>query len=301
MKHFLDIKDLTPKDIMALLNDAKWQKQHPISDDMADQTLVLVFEKESTRTRLSFEIGMQQLGGHSVTLNAETSHLNKSKETVSDTSHVLSRYADILMYRTWGHQKLIEMAENSFIPVINGLTNHSHPCQFMADLLTILENKGSIEGLKVAWIGDANNVARSWLQATKKLSFSFHIASPKNFGFSAEEVEQDGTQVFQTTCPEEAIDQADVVLTDTWISMGDEDQTAERRLILSNYQVNEALMSKAKPDAIFMHCLPAQRGEEVSADVIDGTQSVVFDEAENRLHIQKSILLWCLEKELHSL
>lgn len=301
MNHFLDLTQLTKPELLALLKDAQLRKNNPISNDLHGKVLAMVFEKESTRTRLSFDIGMKQLGGQVVTVDAETSHLNKAKETIADTARVLSGYADCIMYRTWGHDKLMEMVENASVPVINGLTNHSHPCQVMADLLTCLEHKGRVEGMKVAWIGDANNVARSWLHASELLDIEFVVACPEKYGFSQAELDAakaKGAHVTQTHDVSLAAQGADIVLTDTWISMGDEEQAAHRRAAFIPYQVNDALMQRAKKDAVFMHCLPAQRGEEVLPSVIDGPQSVVFQEAENRLHAQKSILLWCFELPL---
>jgi len=261
-----------------------------------DKTLILLFERPSTRTRVSFEVGMQQLGGNIVVMGERDSQLGRG-ETIADTARVLSRYADILMLRTDIHEKLIDLAQHSSVPVINGLTNESHPCQIMADILTFEEHRGSIEGKIISWVGDGNNVATSWLHASVKLGFEFRIATPTEFQLKQDLVtwaEKEGGNFSIYSDAAEAVNGADCVLTDTWVSMGDDEERARRIEILSPYQVNASLMAKADSKALFMHCLPAHRGEEVTDDVIDGSQSVIWDEVENRLHVQKSILAWCL-------
>ncbi|MBK8176450.1 MAG: ornithine carbamoyltransferase [Rhodospirillales bacterium] len=259
------------------------------------RTLAMIFEKPSTRTRVSFEVGMRQLGGDVVPLSDSASQLGRG-ETMADTARVLSRYVDVIMIRTDEPQKLAELAEFSSVPVINGLTDESHPCQLMADVMTYEEHRGSIAGRTVAWSGDANNVARSWVHASVRFGFRLRVASPMPFRGRKrlmDWVRAEGGEVILASTPEEAVEGADLVVTDTWVSMGMKE--AERRHIaLAPYRVDEALMARARPDALFMHCLPAHRGQEVSEGVIDGPQSVVWDEAENRLHAQKGILAWCL-------
>ena len=255
-----------------------------------------MFEKPSTRTRVSFEVGMQQLGGNVVAMSEKDSQLGRG-ETVADTARVLSCYANIIMLRTNAHQKLLDLANFSSIPVINGLTDESHPCQIMADILTFEEHRGSIEGKIVAWVGDGNNVAASWLHASVRLGFEFRIATPPALVLNQEKIEwakREGGHVTVCLDAREAVDGADCVLTDTWVSMGDDQERSKRLDLLSPYQVNASLMAKAKSNALFMHCLPAHRGEEVTDEVIDGPQSVIWDEVENRLHAQKGILAWCL-------
>ena len=289
VRHFLDIADISTKDLNIILEDAALRKKKGLADKpLQDKTLAMIFEKNSTRTRVSFEVGMKQLGGNTIVLSSRDMQLGRG-ESIADTAKVLSRYVDAIMYRTSGHQKILDLSENSSVPVINALTDKSHPCQIMADILTVIEHKGSIKGKKVAWSAPENNVSRSWAEAADKFDFTFHLASPKNFMLPDEGIKN----LIKTTDPVEAIAGADVVVTDTWFSMG-EDVKDERRKILAPYQVTSELMSHAKKDAIFMHCLPAHRGEEVADEVIDGKQSVIFDEAENRLHAQKSILAWCL-------
>jgi ornithine carbamoyltransferase len=257
--------------------------------------LALIFEKPSTRTRVSFEVAMHQLGGTSIVLNPQDMQLGRG-ESVADTSRVLSRYVDVIMLRTGPHATLAEFADNATIPVINGLTARSHPCQVMADILTFEERKGPIKGRTIAWVGDANNVVASWVHAAVRFGFKFRIAAPAEFAPAPELLAwawTEGADVEVTEDALEAVKGADCVMTDVWVSMGDEDEK-ERKAALSPYQVDDALMKAAKRNAIFMHCLPAHRGDEVTATVIDGPQSVVWDEAENRLHVQKAILAWCL-------
>jgi ornithine carbamoyltransferase len=255
----------------------------------------MIFERPSTRTRVSFDVGMRQLGGESIMLTGAEMQLGRG-ETIADTARVLSRYVDAIMIRTLDHKQLMELAEFATVPVINGLTKRSHPCQVMADVMTFEEHHGPIRGKTVAWTGDANNVLASWVHAADRFDFRLRIATPpelKPKKWLADWIKQAGAGIHIGSDPDEAVKGADCVVTDTWVSMGDKDG-ARRHNLLKRYQVNARLMARAKPDALFMHCLPAHRGEEVTDEVIDGPQSVVFDEAENRLHAQKGILAWCL-------
>jgi ornithine carbamoyltransferase len=255
----------------------------------------MIFEKPSTRTRISFEVAMKQLGGDVVMVSANDSQLSRG-ETMADTARVLSRYVDAIMIRTTQASKLEELAQYATVPVINGLTDTSHPCQLMADVMTLEQHKGPAAGKVVAWTGDGNNVVASWIHAAVRFHFDLRIACPESLQPPQRLVDwarSEGGRVQVTSVPEQAVRGADCVVTDTWVSMGVE-ASVNRHNLLAPYRVDERLMSAAKPDAIFMHCLPAKRGEEVSAGVIDGPRSVVWDEAENRLHAQKGILAWCL-------
>jgi len=267
---------------------------------LAGKSLGMIFSKSSTRTRVSFEVGMYQLGGQPLFLSSDDIQLGRG-ETISDTAQVLSRMLDGIMIRTFEHQDIVDLARYGSIPIINGLSDDQHPTQALADLLTILEHKGSLQGLKLAYVGDGNNVANSLLQACAKAGMNISVASPQGYtcpDFFVKQALKDsaitGSEVRMTADPFEAVREADVVYTDTWTSMGQEDEKQKRAAIFAPYQVNSDLMSHAKKDAIFMHCLPAYRGYEVTADVIDSPCSVVFDEAENRLHAHKSILVHCL-------
>ena len=297
-KHFLDIHLLQTETLREILDRAvvfKRQKKKPI-ELLSGKTLVLIFEKPSTRTRVSFEVGMRELGGTVICLDDGGTQLGRG-ETIADTARVLSRYVDAIMLRTDSPEKLAELAQASSIPVINGLTNTSHPCQIMADVMTFEERRGTIAGRTVAWIGDGNNVALSWLHAAVRFGFALRLASPAEYALPSQLVawaRKEGADVSATRDPMKAVKGADCIVTDTWISMGDEAQRVRRLRAFKPYQVNARLMAAAKRDALFMHCLPAHRGEEVTDDVIDGPQSVVWDEAENRLHAQKGILAWCL-------
>jgi ornithine carbamoyltransferase len=262
---------------------------------LAGRMLALIFEKPSTRTRVSFDVAMHQLGGTAITLSAAEMQLGRG-ETIADTARVLSRYVDGIMIRTFGHDKLLELAHHATVPVINGLTDVSHPCQVMADLMTLEDARGDLSRQVVAWSGDSVNVTTSWVEAAARFGFELRIASPRPLQPSAEVVawaERENARVIVTEDPAEAVRGADCVVTDTWTSMNVTD-SGNRHNLLRPYQVNAKLMAEAKPDALFMHCLPAHRGEEVTDEVIDGPNSVVFDEAENRLHIQKGILAWCM-------
>jgi len=299
-RHFLDVHDHDAETLRHLIERSREMKAALKAGD-ADQplvgkTLVMIFDKPSTRTRVSFQVGMQQLGGMVVVMSDRESQMGRG-ETIADTARVLSRYADVIMIRTDDPAKLDELAEYSSVPVINGLTDMSHPCQVMADVMTFEEHRGSIDGRTVAWSGDGNNMANSWIHAAGRFGFSLKIACPASLQPSTDAMawvaEVNGDVAIVDTA-EEAVKGADLVVADTWVSMGDEDAD-KRRQILFPFQVNAALMAQAKADALFMHCLPAHRGEEVTDDVLDGPHSVIWDEAENRLYIQKGILAWCLE------
>lgn len=300
MRHFLDFRDLTPKDIITILTEAQRRKrERAVGEDqvLRGKSLAMIFEKNSTRTRVSFEVGMRELGGNPIVLQKDDLQLGRG-ETVADTARVLSRYVHAMMLRAYHHATLMELAEYASVPVINGLTNLLHPCQLMADVMTIEENLGGIAGKKVAWIGDGNNMANTWITVAQKLDFELVLACPASLPPDLGMLEAAiaaGAKVRLTTNPAEAAKGADVVTTDTWVSMGDDD-TLTRKQAFKGFQVDEAMMKLAKKDAIFLHCLPAHRGEEVSDAVLDGGQSKVWDEAENRLHVQKAILLWCLEE-----
>ncbi len=299
-RHFLDIDQFDAGTLRNILTRGlslkkSWmdgERERPFDG----RTLVMIFEKPSTRTRVSFQVGMQQLGGMVVVMSEHESQLGRG-ETPADTAQVLSRYADAIMIRTDSPQKLEDLATHSKVPVINGLTNNSHPCQIMADIITFEEHRGSISGRVVTWSGDGNNVARSWIHAAVKLGFTLKLACPESLQPSQDILDwaaSEGGAIVLSNSPEESVSEADLVVTDTWVSMGDQDADMRRRLLLP-FQVNADLMARANEDALFMHCLPAHRGEEVTDDVMDGPQSVVWDEAENRLHAQKGILSWCLE------
>ncbi|MBR86632.1 MAG: ornithine carbamoyltransferase [Rhodospirillaceae bacterium] len=300
IRHFLDIDCLDHnilKDIISQAIELKASKPKNFPSALG-KTLALIFEKPSTRTRVSFEVGMLQLGGNVVILNDKETQLSRG-ETVADTSRLLSRYADIIMLRTDKHKRLNELAANASVPVINGLTDNTHPCQIMADILTFQEHRGNIENKTVAWVGDGNNVATSWLHASTKFGFKLRIATPKNLEIDEAiilEAKNNGGEIDVFNDPFAAVADADCVLTDTWLSMGAKKNNSQVKNLLKPFQVNSKLMETAKANAVFMHCLPAHRGEEVTAEVIDGPQSLVWDEAENRLHVQKAIILWCLGK-----
>jgi ornithine carbamoyltransferase len=296
-RHFLDLSDFDKATLQALLDSALRLKRAGRSDDapLAGKALAMIFENPSTRTRISFDVGMRQLGGETIMLSAAEMQLGRG-ETVADTARVMSRYVDAIMIRTPDPAKLTELAASGSIPVINGLTRFSHPCQVMADLLTLMERRGALGGATIAWIGSSTNVLTSWIHAAPIFGFRLAIATPSEFAPAAEVIDaacNKGADIRTSADAAAAAENADAVVTDTWVSMGDDDAD-RRRQLLQPYQVTTKLMAKAKPDAIFMHCLPAHRGEEVEAAVIDGPQSVVWDEAENRLHAQKAILLWSL-------
>jgi ornithine carbamoyltransferase len=300
-RHFLDLHELPTRELRNMLAaglamKAKRKADEPSSKPLAGKTLAMIFEKPSTRTRVSFDVGMRQLGGESIMLTGAEMQLGRG-ETIADTARVLSRYVDAIMIRILNHDALLELAAHATVPVINGLTRRSHPCQVMADLMTFEEHRGSIEGRTVAWTGDDNNVLASWAHAAERFRFNLRVATPPELAPNKSMrawIKATQAPIVLGNDPEEAVSGADCVVTDTWFSMGDKDGE-HRHNLLKPYQVNAKLMSLAKPDALFMHCLPAHRGDEVTDEVIDGPQSVVFDEAENRLHAQKGILAWCFE------
>ncbi len=298
-RHFLDLKDFSAAALRALLDDAARFKRtrRGAKKPLAGKTLALIFEKPSTRTRVSFEVAMRELGGDVIVLSARDMQIGRG-ETIGDTARVLSRYVDGIMLRTDSVAKLLEFAAAATVPVINGLTEASHPCQVMADLLTFEEHRGPLAGRPVAWLGDGSNVATSWIEAATLFGFALRLGCPARYAPAADALawaKARGGAVSVVADPAEAIAGAACVVTDTWLSMADHETEADaKRAALKPYQVTAALMARAAPDAIFMHCLPAHRSEEVAAEVIDGPASVVFDEAENRLHAQKAILAWCL-------
>jgi ornithine carbamoyltransferase len=302
-RHFLDLTDAGGDAIAAMIGDAidrkaarkGWPKGRPDADaPLAGRVLAMVFEKNSTRTRVSFDIAIRQLGGTPLVLDAGTSQLGRG-ETVADTARVLGRMVDAIMVRTDDHAKAEEMARHAGVPVINGLTDRSHPCQIVADLLTVIEHGKPLPGLQLAWLGDCNNVMNSLVEAAGLMKFDMRIGTPPGYvpdPLYVDAARSAGAKITVTQDAAEAATGADVVVTDTWISMGQE-HAAQKLAELAPYQVNEALMARAKPNAKFLHCLPAHIGEEVTTGVFEGPQSVVFDEAENRIHAQKSVLLWC--------
>ncbi|MBY0530577.1 MAG: ornithine carbamoyltransferase [Xanthobacteraceae bacterium] len=298
MHHFLDLSEFSGKklrEILSIASNLKAKRDSDAKRPLSGRKLALIFEKPSTRTRVSFDAAMHELGGHSIVLTGKEMQLGRG-ETIADTARVLSRYVDAIMIRILNHKSLQELASHATVPVINGLTKFSHPCQVMADVMTFEEHKGSIKGRKVAWTGDANNVLTSWVHAAARFEFELNVASPRDFAAKPPVVKwakESGAAIRFMRDPEEAVEGADCIVTDTWVSMGDK-EARRRHNILKPYQVNRTLMKNAKSDAIFMHCLPAHRGEEVTDEVIDSPQSVVFDEAENRLHAQKGILAWCM-------
>jgi ornithine carbamoyltransferase len=303
-RHFLDLIDIPRQDLRDILDASRAMKARWKANDGADKkpfagkTLAMIFDKPSTRTRVSFDVAIRQLGGQGILLTGQEMQLGRG-ETIADTARVLSRYVDAIMIRILDHKALTELARHATVPVINGLTRRSHPCQVMADVMTYEEHRGPIRGRVVAWTGDANNVLTSWMHAAERFEFNLRVASPpelKPKKWLLDWMKTSPAQIQCMTDPEKAVRDADCVVTDTWVSMGDRD-AGLRHNLLKRYQVNTKLMAKAKPDAVFMHCLPAHRGEEVTDEVMDGPQSVVFDEAENRLHAQKGILAWCLRAE----
>ncbi len=306
MPHFLDIHRTDPGDLRSILAQATAMKAaregrpKGTPDDatpLAGHVVALIFEKPSTRTRISFDVGVRQLGGTTLTLSGADMQLGHG-ETIADTARVLSRYVDLIMIRTFGEDILAEMAEHATVPVINGLTDTSHPCQIMADVMTYEEHRGPIAGRRVAWMGDGNNVAQSFLHAAASFGFDFTFSGPEALDPRDDligAVRRAGREVRIERDPAAAVRDADLIVTDTWVSMGDAESSRQRRHnLLRPYQVNERLMEAAPADALVMHCLPAHRGEEITDAVLDGPRSVVFDEAENRLHAQKAILRWCL-------
>ena len=299
-RHFLELIDIPVRELRGMIEASRTMKKQlkrtrgTSEQPLAGKTLAMIFDKPSTRTRVSFDVAMRQLGGDTIVLTGQEMQLGRG-ETIADTARVLSRYVDAIMIRTLDHETLMELAAHATVPVINGLTRQSHPCQVLADVMTFEEHRGSIRGKIVAWTGDANNVLASWMQAAERFDFQLNIAAPPELGPKKrliDWIKTSGASIHVGHDPDDAVKGADCVVTDTWVSMGDRNGS-RRHNLLKPYQVNAALMANAKPDAIFMHCLPAHRGDEVTDEVIDGPQSVVFDEAENRLHAQKGILAWC--------
>lgn len=297
-RDFLDLDSCDSATLKTMLDVAEESRQKRLAErvgyPLKGKTLGMIFEKSSTRTRVSFDVGMKQLGGDTVLLSSGDTQIGRG-ETIPDTARVLSRYVDLIMIRTTAHNRLLELAEYASVPVINGLTDFSHPCQIMADMLTWKQHHGEIEGKTACWLGDGNNVAVSWIHAAAHFNFTLRLACPEGLmpdPAVTQKARAAGADIVLGTDPAEMAAGADVLITDTWVSMGDE--VGDRYALLEPYQVNDSLMGKAKNDALFMHCLPAHRGEEVTNSVMDGPHSVVWDEAENRLHAQKAVMLWCL-------
>jgi len=292
-RHFLSLFDLSSDALKRLVQHAielkTRQRRGETYTPLANRTMAMIFEKSSTRTRVSFEAGMAQLGGSSLFLSPRDTHLDRG-EPVEDTARVLSRMVDVIVIRANSHKMVERFAAHSRVPVINALTDLHHPCQLLADIQTYVEQRGDIAKRRVTWVGDGNNVCHSWMQAAKQFGFTLRVARPKGYGPDETVLAQCATSVEIVDDPKSAVDGADLVVTDTWASMGQEDEKSERLKAFTGFQVDAALMKRAKPNALFMHCLPAYRGHEVTADVLEGPQSVVWDEAENRLHAQKALL-----------
>jgi len=302
MKSFVNLADIEKKDLRKIIDLAKEKKQEDKKDmesskRLKGKTLIMIFEKKSLRTRISFELAMKKLGGEFLVLNLKDSHYGNGGESIHDTAKVISQYGDIVMMRANDHKNFLKFQKNLDIPIINGLTNLSHPCQIMADVMTFEELKGPIENKKVAWLGDGNNVVYSLIEASVKFNFELVIASPIKFQPDKKILnwaKNKNAKIFITKDPKEAANLADCVMTDKWISMNDKSNKKQKIKLLKPYQINKKIMKLAKSDAIFMHCLPANRGEEVTDEVMDGKQSAVWLEALNRMHVQKSIIEWCL-------
>ena len=307
MNNFINISDLSKSELRSIIDSAKKRKSErgkksnsqPDTDQpFQGKTMIMFFEKTSTRTRISFDLAVKQLGGSSIILNQDEIHYGKGDENIKDTAKVLSQYADILMIRTDSHKNVDEFKKYLDIPIINGLTNQGHPCQVMSDILTFEELKGNIKGKTVAWVGDGNNVVNSFIQAAAKFEFKLKIACPKKYQPDSNVVKsakKNNCELLITEDPYKAAADADCIMTDKWISMSDKGDKKKKKKILKKYQVNKKLMKHAKPDSIFMHCLPASREEEVTSEVMDGKQSVVWLQAFNRIHAQKSIIEWCMK------
>lgn len=305
-RHFLSLADIPAEQLRAILDEAHRRKKaragfskgrQDEDAPLTDHVLAMLFEKNSTRTRFSFDMAMTQLGGSNITASSNDMQLGRG-ETIEDTAKVLSRFVDGIMLRANSHETLVALAHNADIPVINGLTDYNHPCQIMADLMTLEEQGRDLKNLRLSWVGDGNNVAMSFINAASKFGYSLTLSCPQGYKPKGQDIERaraEGAKIDLVENPNRACKGADVVIADTWISMGDKDADQKMK-DLNDYQVNDALMENAANDALFLHCLPAHRGEEVTASVIDGPASVVFDEAENRLHAQKAILKWCFEK-----
>jgi len=303
VRHFLRFRDLERAELDHLFKRTRVIKErfknYVAYQPLVDRMLAMVFEKSSTRTRVSFEAGIHQLGGSSIVLNMGETQLVRG-EPIEDVARVVSRMVDIVMIRTFEHSIIERFASQSRVPVINGLTNEHHPCQVLADVYTFHEHRGPIEGRSVAWIGDGNNMCNSWIEAAVLLGFDLRVATPKDYAPSPAFVEHGGARVKLFSDPKEAARGADLVTTDVWTSMGFEEENAKRLKAFAGFMVDKAVMAQARPDAVFMHCLPAHRGEEVAADVVDGPQSVVWDEAENRLHAQKALMEYLLLGKVES-
>jgi ornithine carbamoyltransferase len=297
VRHFLTLPDLSPDELRSLIDRAvelkKWQRQQRIYEPLKNRVLAMIFEKSSTRTRVSFESGMAQLGGHAMFLSPRDTQFGRG-EPLEDSARVLSRMVDAIMIRTFAHEKVERLAEYSSCPVINALTDRYHPCQLLADMQTWFERRGDIRGARVAFIGDGNNMCHSYINAARQFDFRLNIAAPEGYLPDPDIIAAAGDRVALFEQPLDAAAGADLVVTDVWASMGQEEEQQQRQAVFASYQVNRELMQRADKDALFMHCLPAHRGEEVTADVIDGPQSVVWDEAENRLHAQKALLEFLL-------
>ena len=307
MGNFINISDIDQKDLRKIIDDAKLQKlkrskikKSSVDPDLplANKILIMIFEKSSTRTRLSFELAMKQLGGELLILNPKDSHYGSGNESIHDTAKVLSQYGDIVMMRTDKHQHFLKFSKHLKIPIINGLTNLSHPCQVMSDIMTFEEIKGPITNKKIAWLGDGNNMVYSLIEAATKFNFQLSIGCPEKLRPDKKIIQwakSKKANIIITKNPKEAVNLADCVMTDKWISMSDKVNKKKKKKLLKPYQVNKKIMDLAEPNAIFMHCLPASRGEEVTSEVMDGKQSAVWLEALNRIHVQKSIIQWCLK------
>ncbi len=295
-RHFIDLSAVSAGDLRTMMDAARSAKTATETDrPLAGKMLAMIFEKPSTRTRVSFDVGMRQLGGETLFLSGTEMQLGRA-ETIADTAKVLSRFVDIIMIRTLDHARMLELAEHATVPVINALTDDTHPCQIMADILTFEEHRGPIKGKTLAWTGDGNNVLHSLIEGAAQFGYRMQIATPEGSEPEARFVEwarKQGAEIDISADPDRAVTGADCVITDTWVSMNQEHKARGHNVFLP-FQVNEKLMAKANPDALFMHCLPAHRGEEVTNEVMDGPQSVVFDEAENRLHAQKAVMRWCM-------
>jgi ornithine carbamoyltransferase len=302
VKHFLDLTEVSAIELRRILDACALIKSRRRKGELAKdrplegKVLAMIFDKPSTRTRVSFDVGMRELGGETIMLTGTEMQLGRG-ETIADTARVLSRYVDAIMIRILDHDDLLELARYASVPVINGLTKRSHPCQVMADVMTFEEHRGPIKGRIIAWTGDSNNVLASWIHAAQRFEFTMRVATPSELAPPQgllDWARKNGAKLELTSDPFAAVDGAHAVVSDCWVSMGDEDEARRRQKLLSPYQVNAKLVAAAAKDAVFMHCLPAHRGEEVTDEVMDGPQSVVFDEAENRLHAQKGIMAWCL-------
>ena len=306
MRHFLDLSQVDKVELKNILNNAKKMKKNYMQDkkvyvskssNARDKLLLMIFEKPSTRTRLSFDLAMRQLGGQTIVINSTDMHLGKGEETIEDTAKVISGFSDVVMLRTFKHQTLVKLSKLIQVPLINGLTNHSHPCQLLSDVLTFEEKKGSIDGAKLAWVGDGNNVSNSAIEAAVQFNFSLNLCVPKNYMPSKKilnwaKSRKGKIEIFND--PKKGVKDVDCIMTDKWISMGDKVDKNKKKKNLKKFQINDNLIKYAKSDCLFMHVLPAARGDEVTDKVMDGNNSVVWDQAENRLHGQKAIIDWCL-------